>query len=70
MQRTYIESEYKLVSYETRDYGELYNLKTDPYQTINLYNDPEHLDLRKALEQKYAAHANEKDLVRERNAIA
>ena len=70
IQRTYINSEYKLVSYEARDYGELYNLKTDPSQTRNLYNDPEYMDLRKALEQKYAPQPTEKDLVRERKAIA
>ena len=68
-QRTYVESQYKLVVYDTRGYGELYDLQADPGQTQNLYDDPEYVDVRESMMAKYGAVSGD-DLVRERNAVA
>ena len=69
-QETFIEDRYKLVHYDTRDYGELYDLVEDPRQTRNLFNDPDYRDLRSSLEAKYLKPKNENDLVRQRMAVA
>ena len=69
-QRTFIESQFKLVLYDTREYGELYDLQADPGQARNLYDDMEYIDIRRELEGKYSNTDSEKDLVRERNAVA
>ncbi len=68
-QRTYVTSRYKLVFYDTRDYGELYDLESDPAQESNLYTDPAYAEVRSSLESAYAAH-DEDDVVRERKAVA
>ncbi|MDG2167170.1 MAG: sulfatase-like hydrolase/transferase [Opitutales bacterium] len=69
-QQSFIESQFKLVVYETRDYGELYDLDADPSQSKNLYDDPEYEKVRQDLEEKYCKASQGNDLVRERHAIA
>jgi uncharacterized sulfatase len=69
-QQTFIESQFKLVLYDTRDYGELYDLQADPAQTRNVYRDPKYMDVRKELETKYVKNGTGKDLIRERHAVA
>ncbi|MBT3344986.1 MAG: sulfatase-like hydrolase/transferase [Gemmatimonadetes bacterium] len=69
-QRTFVESRFKLVIYDTRDYGELYDLDADPYQTMNLYEDSAWRSVRDTLELKYRTPDEEPDLVRERMAVA
>ena len=69
-QETFIEERYKLVYYQTRDYGELYDLIDDPHQTKNLYGDGDYQDIRASLEAKYLKPKKETDLVRQRMAVA
>ena len=70
-QRTFVEQRYKLVTYDTREYGELYDLQADPRQVHNLFTDPEHCVLRDELLVRYRPAEDESpDLVRERMAVA
>ena len=39
--RTYIDSRYKITVYYDREYGELYDLQTDPGELTNLWDHPE-----------------------------
>ena len=65
------EQRYKLVTYDTREYGELYDLQADPRQVHNLFTDPEHCVLRDELLVRYRPAEDESpDLVRERMAVA
>lgn len=43
-QQSFVYGDYKLVVYRDADYGELYNMRTDPDQLHNLWNDPGHSD--------------------------
>ena len=45
----------KLVYYAGQDYGELYDLETDPDEVVNLWDDVDHLPLRMALESRLLA---------------
>jgi arylsulfatase A-like enzyme len=69
-QRTYVTDQYKLVLYDTRDYGELYDLDSDAEQSRNLYDDPEYKSVRDALTEKHDGEVAAADLVRERKAVA
>lgn len=69
-QTTYVTDRYKLVVYDTRAYGELYDLASDVAQTKNLYDDPQYSSLRDELASAHAQGAGEADLVRERRAVA
>jgi len=70
-QRTFIAQRYKLVTYDTRDYGELYDLQQDPRQVHNLFEDPAHRSLRDELLARYHPADDEPpDLIRERMAVA
>lgn len=69
-QRSWIESQYKLVVYDTRDYGELYDLDADPRQEHNLYDNSDFRSVRDRMERKYCVEEEPPDLVRERVAVA
>lgn len=45
-QRVYITDRWKLVAYANPDYGELYDLREDPNQIRNLWNDPGYAERR------------------------
>jgi arylsulfatase A-like enzyme len=45
--RTYINQRYKMTVHYNRKYGELYDLKKDPREYENLWDDPEHQDLKR-----------------------
>jgi uncharacterized sulfatase len=61
MQRTFVTDEHKLVLYRGRSYGELYNLKNDPHQQRNLFDEPEHCGLRDSLIRRLADAEMDKD---------
>jgi len=44
--RTYIDERYKMTVYRDRPYGELFDLKTDPNELRNLWDDPGITDLK------------------------
>ena len=52
-QETFIDQNHKLVIYRDTDYGELYNLKTDPDQYTNLWNVPDSQQLKSRLFHKF-----------------
>ncbi len=59
--RVYINERYKISVYCNRQYGELFDLKEDPGELKNLWDSPEHLELKKnlLLEFLHAEIANE-----------
>jgi uncharacterized sulfatase len=50
---TYIDERYKLTTYHNHDYGELFDLETDPGEVRNLWNSPEHQGLKSELIRKF-----------------
>lgn len=61
MQKTFVCGPHKLVLYHARDWGELYDLESDPDQHHNLWADPAHAALRADLTQKFISAEMEKD---------
>ena len=47
--RTFVENRYKLTVHYNRDYGELYDLKEDPREMINLWDNPEYQKIKSDL---------------------
>jgi len=47
--RSFINQRYKLTVHFNQDYGELYDLKDDPEEYVNLWNKPEHQELKQIL---------------------
>ena len=47
--KTYVEERYKLTVYFQRDYGELFDLATDPGEVDNLWDVPEARELKNEL---------------------
>jgi uncharacterized sulfatase len=50
--KTYIEDRYKLTVYYQRDYGELFDLQEDPAEVKNLWDSPQHRELKAELTRK------------------
>ena len=50
--KTYVNDRYKLTVYFGREYGELFDLKTDPGEIENLWANPSYADLKAALVMK------------------
>jgi len=50
--RTYIEARFKLTVYRDRNYGELFDLYSDPDERCNLWDDPACADVREAMLHK------------------
>mgnify|MGYP001165760705 CR=1 FL=1 len=48
-QRSIRTREWKLVHYQDKPYGELYNLVSDPHELVNLYDDPAYAHVRAEL---------------------
>ncbi|MBT3287264.1 MAG: sulfatase-like hydrolase/transferase [Victivallales bacterium] len=64
MEKVFYSEDYKLVVYHEIEYGELYDMASDPEQRINLYDLPEHADLRTRLLRRFIAAEMEKEGVR------
>ena len=47
--KTYVDERYKLTVYFNRDYGELFDLEEDPGEVSNLWDDPDHRELKAEL---------------------
>ena len=50
--KTYVEQRYKLTVYYQQDYGELFDLQEDPDEVRNLWNSPEHQELKGELTRR------------------
>ncbi len=50
--RTYVDERYKLTIYYGREYGELFDLREDPGERRNMWDDPAQAELRSRLLQK------------------
>jgi len=71
MQTTFIYDDYKLVLYTNEEWGELYNLKTDPDLYENLWDNPEYQQLKiKLLIKHAAAEMNKEGTIRTRTMWA
>lgn len=51
--RTYVDHRYKITVYQGREYGELFDLEKDPGEIFNLWNVPEHAELKRDLLLRY-----------------
>ena len=49
--RSLIANEYRFTMYKNENFGELYHLKDDPWETINLYENPKYKDIKNELTQ-------------------
>jgi uncharacterized sulfatase len=50
--KTYVDKRYKLTVYYNRPYGELFDLRSDPGEVRNLWDDPDHAELKAELVMK------------------
>ena len=50
--KTYVNERYKVTVYYDQDYGELFDLQEDPQEINNLWNSPEHAELKADLVMK------------------
>jgi arylsulfatase A-like enzyme len=51
--KTYVDERYKITVYYNREYGELFDLKNDPKEIRNLWDNPEYKDLKSKLLLKF-----------------
>ncbi|MFO7822009.1 MAG: sulfatase-like hydrolase/transferase [Lentisphaeria bacterium] len=51
--KTYIDERYKITVHFNQDYGEIYDLQTDPGEYTNLWNSADHQDLKRDLLLKF-----------------
>lgn len=51
--RSYVEDQYKITVYYKHMYGELFDLKEDPFEHNNLWDSPTHQELKQELLMKY-----------------
>lgn len=50
---TYVDERYKMTVYYGREYGEIFDLQEDPEELRNLWNSPEHTELKQSLLLKF-----------------
>ena len=71
MQRTLVHGDYKAVMYQGAEYGELYNLREDPEQKHNLWDQPAYREVQYRMLTKMVRVEMEKDgVLRPRTAPA
>ncbi len=51
--KTYVDERYKITVYYNQEYGELFDLRADPQETNNLWDNPEYKELKMELLLKY-----------------
>jgi hypothetical protein len=51
--KTYVDERYKITVYYNRDYGELFDLVDDPGEVHNLWDSPDHAELKGKLLLKF-----------------
>ena len=51
--RTYVDRRYKITVYRNADYGEMFDLQDDPGETRNLWDDPQHAQLKARLLHRF-----------------
>lgn len=51
--RSFVEGRYKITLYQGHEYGELYDLESDPDEVYNLWDDPAAAELRHSLMLRY-----------------
>jgi uncharacterized sulfatase len=51
--KSYVDERYKITVHYNQNYGELYDLQEDPGEVCNLWDSPEHFELRSRLLLKY-----------------
>lgn len=61
--RTFVNDRYKLTVYQKHDFGDLYDLQTDPLELNNLWDNPEYQNLKLELLQLYIDAELEKEVV-------
>lgn len=59
--KTYIEKRYKITVYYRRNYGELFDLKKDPFEYNNLWDEPEYKELKNEMIKKLLFAEMEKE---------
>jgi uncharacterized sulfatase len=52
--RTLITERYKITVYRDADYGELFDLETDPGELVNHWDDPDYADVKMQMLLKFA----------------
>jgi uncharacterized sulfatase len=59
--KTYINKQYKLTVYCNQDYGEMFDLKNDPGEIKNLWDDPKYSNIKSGLFSKFLHAEMEKE---------
>ena len=62
--KTYVDDWYKFTVYFDREYGELFDLETDPEERTNLWDDPDHQSLKHELHRELLFAEMEKEPLR------
>ncbi len=65
--RCFITQDFKLVEYPDEEFGELYCLKTDPWENNNLYDDPAYLNVKYQILKEHLEQEEKKDFLAKRN---
>lgn len=61
--RTYIDQRYKLTVFQNQSFGDLYDLKNDPLEQNNLWNNPDYSNLKMELLQKFINAELQKEMI-------
>lgn len=65
--RCFITQDFKLVEYPDEEFGELYCLKTDPWENNNLYDDSAYLNVKYQILKEHLEQEEKKDFLAKRN---